>query len=121
MTTPTPMAPDARDAPPPPAPAGDPERRARVTREARLFAIVGGFGILLLPPLVYLAGSLTLGPYEGGLPAFLIKLYGDVLHLSPAALALLLGPYVIFQAARLLTRPLRRRRGRAKPEPRVIP
>ncbi len=119
MTTPTPMAPDARDAPPPPP--ADPAGRAHLRRELRLFAIVGGLGILLLPPLVYLAGSLTLGPYEGGLPAFLGKLYGDLLHLSPAALALLLGPYVMFQAARLLTRPLRRSRGRAKPEARVIP
>ena len=94
-----------------PVPASaDPARHARLRRELLILAIVGGFGLVVLPFLVYFAGAATLGPYEGGLGTFLIKLYGDLLRLTPSALALLLGPYVLFQGARLLTRPLRRRR-----------
>ena len=89
--------------------AADPARRAPLRRELVLFGIVGGFGLVVLPWLVYFAGAATLGPYEGGLRTFLGKLYGDLIRLSPSALGLLLGPYAIFQGARLLTRPLRRR------------
>lgn len=98
------------------APAADQVvRRARLRRELIYFAIVGGGGLLVLPLGVYLAGSVTLGPYDGGLPRFLAKLYGDLVRLSPAALALLLGPYLLFQALRLLTRPLRHRAVPARP------
>lgn len=86
-----------------------PPARPRLGRELRYFLLVGGAGIVLLPLLVYFAGALTLGPYEGGLGSFLAKLYGDFARLVPAAWALLLGPYVLFWALRLLTRPLRRR------------
>ncbi|HXQ64059.1 MAG TPA: hypothetical protein VN787_04335 [Steroidobacteraceae bacterium] len=108
MTTPTTDASAA-------VPAGDLARRAMIRRELVYFGIVGGFGIVLLPFLVYLAGAATLGPYEGGLPSFLGKLYGDFLTLSPAATTLLLGPYLLFQAVRLLTRPLRHRNRRDEP------
>jgi hypothetical protein len=110
-----------------PPPAADPlapadaARRARLRRELVFFGIVGGFGIVLLPFFVYFAGSATLGPYDGGLLTFLGKLYGDLLRLSPAALGLLLGPYVIFQAVRFLSRPLRRPVAEAKPEARGLP
>ena len=103
--------------PPAPAPVDDSVdalRRARLRRELRIFAVLGGFGLLVLPFLVYFAGAATLGPYEGGLGTFLVKLYGDFVRLTPAALALLLGPYVVFQAARVLTRPLRLARKAAK-------
>jgi len=89
-------------------PSADPERRARLRRELLILAVVGGFGVVLLPFLVYFAGAATLGPYEGGLGTFLVKLYGDLVRLRPSALGLLFGPYVMFQAARFLTRPLRR-------------
>jgi hypothetical protein len=92
--------------------AGDPARRSRYRRELLYLGFIGGFGVLILPFLVYLAGAATLGAYEGGLPSFLGKLYGDFVRLSPAAAALLLGPYLLFQGLRLLTRPLRRRRHR---------
>jgi hypothetical protein len=88
----------------------DPERRARLRRELLIFAIVGGFGLVVLPFLVYFAGAATLGPYEGGLGTFLVKLYGDLIRLTPAALGLTFGPYALIQGARLLTRPLRQRR-----------
>jgi hypothetical protein len=106
----------ARPAPDVDAPTADALRRARLRRELVWFGIVGGFGLVLLPFLVYFAGAATLGPYEGGLGTFLGKLYGDLVRLTPSALALVFGPYVIFQGARLLTRPLRRARvaGRAR-------
>lgn len=108
------IAADRADAPrrPPREPTPDPEapaRRGRATRELRIFLLVGGAGIVLLPFLVYAAGALTLGPYEGGLGSFLAKLYGDFVRFVPSAWALLLGPYLLFWAVRLLTRPLRRR------------
>ena len=81
-------------------------------REFRYFLIVGGLGLVVLPFLVYAAGAATLGPYAGGLGAFLATLYGDLVRFAPAAWALLLGPYLLFQSLRLLTRPWRHR-GRA--------
>ncbi len=78
-------------------------------REALFAAWFGGFGLLVLPFLVYLAGILTLGPYDGGLPEFLKALFGAALRLKPSAWPPLTGPYLMFVAARLLTRPLRRR------------
>jgi len=93
----------------------DPPRSA-LRRELIYLAIFAGFGIVLLPFAVYFAGALTLGPYEGGLLSFLGKLYGDFVTLSPSALVLLLGPYLLFQAVRLLTRPLRHRSRGTDPE-----
>lgn len=84
-------------------------QRPRLGRELRFFLLVGGAGIVVLPLLVYFAGALTLGPYDGGIGSFLAKLYGDFVRLVPSAWALLLGPYLLFWAVRLLTRPLRRR------------
>jgi hypothetical protein len=75
--------------------------------------LIAGFGLLVLPFLVYLAGVLSLGPYEGGLLAFLGSLYGAFFTLQPGAWALLLGPYLLFWILRLLTRPMRRRRARS--------
>lgn len=80
-------------------------------RELRYFLMLAAFGLLVMPLLVYLAGVLTLGPYEGGLPDFLKSLYGAFFSLQPSAWLLLLGPYPLFWALRLLTRPFRRRRG----------
>jgi len=91
-----------------PTPAPDP-KHAALRRELIFLGAFGGFGIVLLPFAVYFAGAATLGPYEGGLLSFLGKLYGDFVTLSPAALLLLLGPYLLFQAVRLLTRPMRHR------------
>lgn len=100
------------------APLPDPPvaaHRSPLRRELLLFAAAGGFGVVLLPFLVYLAGAATLGPYEGGLQAFLSKLYGDLLHLAPGALGLLFGPYLLLTGLRILTRPLRRPAGTGNP------
>ena len=101
---PAPVTPDDDDDDAPVADA----RRAALRRELIYLGIAAGFGILVLPFLVYLAGAATLGPYDGGMLRFLGKLYGDFFTLSPAAIALLFGPYALFQAVRLLTRPMRR-------------
>jgi hypothetical protein len=83
-------------------------------RELLWFGVVGGFGLFVLPLLIYAAGSRTLGPYEGGgLLTFLGVLYGDFVRLHPAAWALMLGPYALFMGLRLITRPLRSRISRA--------
>jgi hypothetical protein len=81
---------------------------SKVRRELGILLAGIAFGLVVFPLLVYLAGAATLGPYDGGLGAFLAVLYGDFARLGPAAWLLLLGPYVLFQAVRVLTRPLRR-------------
>ncbi len=78
-------------------------------RELGIFALLLGFGLLVMPFLIYLAGVLTLGPYEGGLLAFLRSLLGAVFTAKPTAWLLVVGPYLLFTAVRLLTRPFRRR------------
>jgi hypothetical protein len=96
----------------PPDPSPGPVKHPGLRRELRYFLIVGGFGVVILPFLTYLAGKATLGPYDGGLGSFLATLYRDFVTLSPAALALLFGPYLLFQVLRLLTRPFRHGRRR---------
>lgn len=86
---------------------------SKLPRELRYFLLIGGFGLVAMPFLIYLAGVLTLGPYEGGLGAFLWSLYRALLTLEPSAWLLLFGPYLLFWPLRLASRPLRRRRGAA--------
>ncbi len=40
---------------------------SKMRRELVYFGLIAGFGLVVLPFLVYLAGVLSLGPYEGGL------------------------------------------------------
>ena len=77
-------------------------------RELRFAVLWLGFGLLVMPFLIYLAGVLTLGPYEGGLLAFLGSLLAAFFTVKPTAWLLVLGPYLLFTSIRLLTRPLRR-------------
>ena len=77
-------------------------------RELGFFALLFGFGLLVMPFLIYFAGVLTLGPYEGGLLAFLGSLMGAVFTAKPSAWLLVIGPYLMFTVIRLLTRPFRR-------------
>jgi hypothetical protein len=58
---PDPARPDP--APVPIPDAADLARRERLRRELRIFAVLGGFGLVVLPFLVYFAGAATLGPY----------------------------------------------------------
>jgi hypothetical protein len=52
-------------------------------RELHFAALLLGFGLLVMPFLIYLAGVLTLGPYEGGLLAFLVSLARSVFTATP--------------------------------------
>jgi hypothetical protein len=79
-------------------------------RELRIAGLWLAFGLLVMPFLIYLAGVLTLGPYDGGLLAFLGSLLAAFFTLKPTAWLLVLGPYLLFTAVRFLTRPLRRAR-----------
>lgn len=82
-------------------------------REWRWFRLLAGFGLLGLPLCVFVAGRLTLGAYEGsGLFSFLGTFYFDLLKLKLTAWALVLGPWLLFQAVRLASRPARRLSGR---------
>ncbi len=68
------------------------------------------FGVVLLPVLVYIIGTLLLGTYtSGGLAAFYVNLLQDALAGAWAALSLIFGPYVVLMLARLPL--LRRARG----------
>ena len=78
-------------------------------RELGFFALLFGFGLLAMPFLIYLAGVLTLGPYEGGLLAFLGSLLGSFFTARLSAWLLVIGPYLLFSAVRFLTRPFRQR------------
>jgi hypothetical protein len=92
----------------------DTRQASRLQRELRYLGLFAGFGLIVLPFLIYFAGVTTLGPYDGGLAAFLGSLYGSFVRLEPGAWVLLLvGPYVLFWVLRLMTRPLRRRRAPA--------
>ena len=77
-------------------------------RELRIAGFMIGFGLVVMPFLIYFAGVLTLGPYEGGLLSFLGALLGAFFTLTPTAWLLVAGPYLLFSAVRFLTRPLRR-------------
>lgn len=78
---------------------GNPSRRF----EAWLAAGLIGFGLLVLPALIYLVGTLLLGAYGGG--EHLGSFYGDYfrdLVSTPQTWALVLGPYLLVQLARLI-------------------
>jgi len=53
--------------------------------------------LILVPALVYLGGSLVVGPYEGefGLLGMMGNIYGDAAKFRPGALLVLLGPVIL--------------------------
>jgi len=79
-------------------------------REGRAALFLIGFGVCVMPFLIYFIGQLTLGPSETGLAGFLKTLYGSFLGLQPSAWALLLGPYLLYAMLRLVRLSLRRNR-----------
>ena len=72
-------------------------------REAMIAALLLGFGVVILPSLVYLVGIVIVEPYEG--ENGLATLYGSILSglVKPElpAWLLVLGPYVVIQLVRL--------------------
>ncbi len=61
-------------------------------------------GAVVLPALVYYAGSVLVGPYDspGGFPAFLGSIYLDAVRGQPAAWLLLLVPTLLLAVWRAL-------------------
>lgn len=89
--------------------ANAPERfespmRRRLRFELVFASIWLGFGLFLLPALIYAVGILLLGPYgEGsGLGRFYADFFGDLVEPSGRAWALVLGPLVLISVLRLL-------------------
>lgn len=81
---------------------------AHMRHEIKYLASLAGFGLLVMPLLIYLAGVLTLGPYEGGVLSFLSSLYRAFFTLEASAWLLVFGPYLLVTGVRLLVAPLRR-------------
>ncbi|MCP5359867.1 MAG: hypothetical protein H7A14_03990 [Sinobacteraceae bacterium] len=64
-------------------------------------------GAVLMPALIWLAGSVVLGPYaNGGFGAFCSDLLGGLREGSLAVWLVLAGPYVVITVLRLLHRTL---------------
>jgi hypothetical protein len=87
--------------------SGDPSSTPTTphTRRFEVWLAVGliGFGLLVLPALIYVTGTLLLGAYGGG--EHLGSFYGDYfrdLGATPQTWALVLGPYLLVQVARLI-------------------
>lgn len=89
-------------------------------REVLLFAVFGGFGLLILPGIVYLVGQRLLGEYrpDAGMGGFYADLYGHLGTLSVWAWLLVLGPWIAVQTLRLLWLPLEGLMRRDSPEDR---
>jgi hypothetical protein len=79
-------------------------------REGLVLAGLGGFGLLILPALIYLVGQQLLGEYRPGatMATFYADLYSQLGAFSPWAWVLVLGPWLAIQLLRLLWLPLRR-------------
>lgn len=80
-----------------------------------MLAALGGFGLLILPALIYLVGRQLLGEYRpgGGMGTFYADLYGQLGAFSPWGWALVLGPWLAILLLRLLWLPLRQATRRA--------
>lgn len=78
-------------------------------REGIILGVCAFLGLVAVPISVYLVGSRLLGDYgeEAGLGAFLGDLYGYLMAGTTGAWALVTGPYVLLQSARVLIWPLR--------------
>jgi hypothetical protein len=85
---------------------------ARFKNELLLLGILLGFGLFLLPLVVYLVGVEIVGPYEGEGGAFglLASILTALARGNWAAWVLTLSPYLIFLLTRLTVRTLRRPR-----------
>ena len=85
--------------------------------EGLILAVTGAFGLLLFPALVYLVGQQLLGEYrpDGGIGRFYADLFAALARPGLWAWLLVLGPWLLLQALRLLVAPLRARRANDDP------
>jgi hypothetical protein len=77
-------------------------------RELLVLIVFGGFGLLVLPALVFMVGQELLGEYRpgAGTGEFYADLYRYLGNMEPFAWLLVLGPYLGVQLLRLLWLPL---------------
>jgi hypothetical protein len=82
-------------------------QRPWLRREALVLAACFGFGLLVLPALIFLVGEQLLGEYRpgAGMGAFYADLYAQLAAMSPWAWLLVLGPWLGIQLLRLLWLP----------------
>lgn len=91
-------------------------------RELLIFACLAGFGLLVLPALVYAVGVFLLGEYRPGatVGSFYADFYAELAAPALWAWLLVLGPWLGIQWLRLLWLPFRallRRPATAAAEP----
>jgi hypothetical protein len=74
-----------------------------IRREFILLVAAFVFGLVVAPPLVWLAGSHTLGPYAGGgLGSFLAAFYRSLASGTFGYWMIVVGPYLIALVVRAL-------------------
>ena len=80
-------------------------------KELVLFGCLFGFGLVLLPLVVYVVGVEIVGPYEGEGSALglLISILAALVHGAWPAWILTLAPYIVVQLSRLAIHVLWRR------------
>ena len=71
-------------------------------RELATFLCLVLFGLLILPLAIYMVGNFVFGEFGGtGYSSFNITLHAAIRDGEPAALFLVLAPYLIWQLSRL--------------------
>jgi hypothetical protein len=86
----------------------DEARRRRLRFELIFASACIGFGLLLLPALIYWIGAIVLGAYgeNAGVGTFYLDFFRDLAEPTARAWALLLGPWVTLSLLRgILRRP----------------
>jgi hypothetical protein len=80
--------------------------RSRLRFEAIFASAWIGFGLLVLPALIYWIGMLMLGSYgeDAGLGTFYLDYFRDLAEPAARAWALLLGPFATVSLLRLIFR-----------------
>lgn len=91
-----------------------------IRRELTIAGILVPLGCLLLPLAIYHTGQSLLGQYSDsgeGVGRLYGDIFRDVASGSPAAILLILSPWLGLQALRLAMRPLRRKRSGSSADP----
>lgn len=74
-------------------------------RELLIFAVFFAFGLLVVPPLIWVVGTSILGPYENGdIFALMGDVFAGLAKGSPSMWIVALGPYALVMIARLFYR-----------------
>lgn len=100
--------------------ATDDAARSRLRFELIFASAWIGFGLLVVPALIYWIGVMLLGPYgeRSGLGTFYLDYFRDLAEPTARAWGLLLGPFATVSLLRLI---FRRPSGPSPPEPRAAP